>query len=353
MKFFFNFILVLLLSFMAGCTSAKVQQYNVYGPEEFVYESQVISKVGSSAIKCMQGATLEPLTEEALEEYEDAIAEDDILNIVVYHPTRVDLVDSIQNVNERVGGFRVTDGHVYLPCISSVYVLNLTLREAREVIKNQFEKEVKDVDVFVSYKNRLSHRVELAGLVSIPHYQIDGRSRLYEVLAAARLAPHANLFTSYVLRQGHPLDVNLYKLLNQGDMTQNIVMKPGDKIYIGAPQDQSILVMGEVPIQRPIPAIYGFVSLKEALTLAGGIPYTADKRHIQIIRGSLERPKIYVVSWNFMIHQRNEDLLLIPGDLVYVSSTLITDWGRFIGQLQLNNMLITVQFGRQLYYDFK
>lgn len=353
MNLLFQFILVSCLLCLGGCTSTKKQFYDVLGPNDFVFESQIISQKGSNAIKWLQGNQLTPLTKEALEEYEDLIAENDVLTVVVHHSTRLDLVDSVQKINENLGGFKVVEGHIYLPYISSVPVLNLSLREAREVLKKHFEKEVKNVDVFISYKNRLSHRVELAGLVSLSHYPIDGKSRLYEVLAAARLAPQANLFSSYILREGHPLDVNFYQLLNQGDMTQNIVMKPGDKIYIGFPHDQTILIMGEVPFQRPLPAIYGSLSLKEALALAGGIPFTADKKHIQIIRGGLNRPKIYVISWDFMIHQRNEDLLLIPGDVVYVSSKLITDWNRFVSQLQINTILLTAQFGRQIYHDYK
>lgn len=334
-NFFFKFLFLFAISSLSSCAVSHYENYETHGAEAFVCESRVIKNLGLNAIKEMEGEQLEPITAGTLEEYEDAIAENDILNIVVYHPTRADLVQSIQNVNERVGGFRVTDGEVYLPCVESVPVINLTLREARESLKEAFNHEVKDVDIFVSYKNRLSHRVELAGLVAISHFPIDGKSRLYEVLAAAHIPPQANLFTSYILRNGHPLDVNLYQLLNKGDMTQNIVMRPGDKVYIGSPQDKSVLVMGEVPIQRPVPVIYGSISLKETLALAGGLPFTANKNCIHIIRGSLNKPKIYTVSWDFMIHQRNEDLLLIPGDLVYVAAKPITNWSRLIGQMKI------------------
>jgi len=353
MKTIFNFIFLSLLLGAAACTPKQcgVCEYSILGQNELVYESQVITSVGLSAVKQMQGATVAPIPEDALEEYEDAIAEDDILNIVIYHPTRTDLIQSIQVVNDRTGGFRVTNGQVYLPCIEFVPVVNLTLREARERLKQRFEEEIRDVDVFISYKNRLSHRVELAGMVAIAHYPIDGRSRLYEVLASAHLPPQANLFTSYVLRDGQQLDVNLFRLLNEGDMSQNIVMKPGDKVFIGSPTDHSVLVMGEVPLQRPVPVIHGSLPLKEALALAGGLPYTASKRCIQIIRGSLQRPKIFVVSWDFVIHQPNEDLLLIPGDLVYVSATPITDWQRFT--LQILPTLQGVALGQSIYYNFR
>ncbi len=51
---------------------------------------------------------------------------------------------------------------------------------------------------------------------------------------------------SYVVRNGEPLPVDLFKLMNQGDMSQNIVMRGGDKIFIANPRDANVMIMGEV-----------------------------------------------------------------------------------------------------------
>lgn len=116
-------------------------------------------------------------------------------------------------------------------------------------------------------------------------------------------------------------------------MSQNIVMRGGDKIFIANKVDSSVMVMGEVNLPRPVHLPYGFMSLREALVNAGGIPFTGDKHHIQVIRGNFQCPKIYVLAWEHIIHLPNDSLLLIPGDTVYVSATPITEWNRFISQL--------------------
>lgn len=77
----------------------------------------------------------------------------------------------------------------------------------------------------------------------------------------------------------------------------------------------------------------GHLSLREALAIAHGIPFTGNKNRIQVIRGALEFPKIYVLSWDFMLHEQNENLLLMPGDIVYVSRTAITDWNLILTQI--------------------
>lgn len=270
---------------------------------------------------------------EAMDEYIDEIDEDDILNIVVYHPTRRDLMDAFNYINTTVGGFKVTRGMVDLPDIPPVSVVGLTLDEAKARLQARLREEIKDIEIFITYRDRLTRKVELTGMVSTPTVPVDGKVRLYEVLAKAHIPPTANLFMSYVSRDGCPLNVDLYKLINEGDMCQNIVMRGGDKIYIANPADATVMMMGEVRLPMPVLIPYGFISLREALVSAGGIPFSGDKNHIQIIRGNIPCPKIYVLSWEHVVNLPNDSLLLMPGDTVYVSTTALREWNLFLDQI--------------------
>lgn len=326
-----SILLFILLMFTAGCSN-QCFDYAVMGADEFVADSYCIRQ-GKVAILDMEGIDAGDLPCNAMDEYKDVIAEDDILNIVVYHPRRKDLIDCYQFINQAVGGFKVSNGCVDLPDIPSVYVAGLSLDEARQVLRNALSDQIQDVEVFVTYRDRLSRKVELTGRVATSTVPVDGKIRLYEVIAKAHIPADANLFMSYVVRDGCPLPVDLYRLVNQGDMCQNIVMRGGDKIYIANPSDATVMVMGEVRLPRAVNVPYGFISLREALVSAGGIPFTGDTRHIQIIRGNLRCPKIYMLSWQHIIHLPNDSLLLMPGDTVYVSEKPITQWNRFIEQL--------------------
>lgn len=302
------------------------------GADEFVIDSYTIRQ-GKFAILEMEGIEVQPLPEDAMREYKDVIAEDDILNIALYHPKRKDLMEAIQFINNSVGGFHVHHGMIDLPDIPPVHVAGLTLDEARIHLQEEFNQQIQDVEIFIKYHDRLIRKVELTGMVANATVPVDGKKRLYEVIANARIPPDANLFMSYVIRNGCPLAVDLHKLINEGDMCQNIVMRGGDKIFIANKQDSSVMVMGEVNTPKPVHLPYGFMSLREAIVHAGGIPFTGDKHHIQVIRGNLQCPKIYSLSWEHIIHLPNDSLLLIPGDTVYVCAKPITEWNRFISQL--------------------
>lgn len=323
-------LLLFALAFLCSCCR-PCHRYDIYGADEFVIDSYKIRQ-GKLAILDMEGVEVGDLPCDIMEEYEDVISEDDILNIVVYHPKRRDLMEAIQFINEHVG-FRVSEGKINFPDIPPLQVAGLTLDQARQVIQECYQQQIQDLEVFISYRSRLTKKVELIGAVATPVIPVDGKIRLYETLAVARVPNNANLFKSYVVRDGEQLPIDLYKLMNLGDMTQNIVMHGGDRIFIASPADSTVMVMGEVGSPRPIPVPYGFISLREAIVVAGGIPFTGNRECIQVIRGNLINPKIYVLSWDHIIHLPNDSLLLMPGDTVYVSEKPITQWNRFIDQL--------------------
>lgn len=330
-------IFVTALSVLCACSS-PCYQYCMEGAQEFVLDSYRI-KQGKFSILEFEGEEIPCLPSTYLQEYEDVIEEDDILQIALFHPSRKDLIDAVAQVGHQIG-YRVINGKIGLPSIGSVDIRCLTLREAQEKIQALYTKEIANVEIFIEYAQRLHSKVELTGAVSVSQIPINGRVRLYEVLSLAGIAPEANLFKSYVMRDAQFLPVDLYKLIHEGDMTQNIVMRPRDKIFIASPAAASVMLMGEVGMAQVIPIPSGFISLREALAAAGGIPFTGNKRCIQVIRGSIANPKIYRLSWNHITYLPNNSLLLMPGDTVYISEEPITKWNRFIEQLLPSSLLI-------------
>lgn len=328
MKFYRLFSLVFFLS--AGCSGPYMGK-DLFGADEFVLDSYKIRE-GKFAILEMEGRDLGEFDESLLEEYQDTVHEDDILQVALYNPRREDVAHAVEYIGNRVG-YRVVNGEIALPDLPPVAVAGLTLEEARMKIQDQYGEHIRDTEVFLTYKDRIARKVELAGLVALPSVPIDGKIRLFDVLSKARIPPEANLFKSYMIRDEAFLPVDMNKLIKEGDMSQNIVMRGGDKIYIADPSAATLMVMGEVGRERVVNLPSGYMSLRQALAESGGIPYTGDKSYIQVIRGSIAKPKIYTLNWEHVIHLPNDSLLLMPGDIVYVAAKPITEWNRFISQL--------------------
>ncbi len=326
-----SFIILFLLLLAYSCTNPPYRGSDVLGAEDFVMDSYRIRE-GKLSILSMEGKNFEELSPQLLEEYQDVINNGDVLQIAVYHPSRDDLVQSVQRIGQLVG-YRVTEGKIYLPDLTPLEVEGLTLQQAQEKVEHLYREQIRDVNIFIAYKDRIQRKVELAGLVQVPSIPVDGRLRLFETLSIAKVPTNANLFKSYVVRDNSLLPVDLYKLLKEGDMRQNVVMRGGDKVYIADPSASTLMVLGEVCKERVVDVPDGFMTLRKAIGEAGGILASGDKAYIQVIRGNILHPKIYTLNWEHVVRLPNDSMLLIPGDIVYVAARPLSEWNRFVNDL--------------------
>jgi polysaccharide export outer membrane protein len=326
-----HFLFICTLLLLVSCGNRPYMGKDVVGADEFVMDSYKIRQ-GKFSILQLEGKKYDALSPQYLSEYQDVIQDGDVLTIAIFHPSRSDISAAIASIGSSVG-FQVYNGEIRLPDLEPIAVVGMTLQDAAQKIQNLYSAHIRDVQVFLSYKDRLERKVELAGLVQLSTIPVDGRIRLFETLSKAKVPPNANLFKSYVVRDNQMLPVDLFKLLKEGDMSQNIVMRGGDKIYIADPSASTLMVLGEVGKERVIDVPNGFMTIRQALAEAGGIPYTGNKSYIQVIRGNILNPKIYTLTWQHVIHLSSDSMLLIPGDIVYIAATPITNWNRFMSQL--------------------
>lgn len=336
-----HFFWLIFLPLLVSCTP-PVYQGITYGIDDFILDSSQIAR-GKQAILHLEEQETQSCLDDLYVMCEDTLREGDILAIALYYPKRPDLVNSFQSINQQTG-FRLCDGRISLPYLSSLEIEGLTLREARDKIQTAYNQLFAEIQVFVNFKHRQARQVQVIGAAHAL-ISIDGQTRLSEVLAQAGLPSDANLFKSVVVREDKQLPLDLYQLVHEGDEKQNIVMRPGDQIFIAAASEASVMLMGEVFAPQVIPVPYGIISLREALTKAKGIPFTGDKNYIHVIRGEFVRPKVYCLKWEEIIHQPNHSLLLMPGDVVCVAEKPITQWNRFISQLQPGGEVAAAGYG--------
>jgi len=320
---------LVLISMLGACT-APVYENTVYSLEEFIIDSQQIAGGKQAILALEEHETIyhpEPPPQE-----DDIIIDGDVLSAVLFCPKRPDRTEALQRINQCTG-FLVSEEKISLPHLEPIPAAGLTLVELQQYAQAAYAEQMQDCQIFLSFKKRSERYVQIIG-AEVGMIPVDGRTRLSEVIAKARINPHANLFKSYVMRNGESLPIDLYKLIHQGDDSQNITMRGGDQIFIANVSDAAVMVTGEVPFPMAIPVPYGAIPLREAIVRAGGIPYTGNKNCIYVVRGDMVRPKIYQLAWRELIHVPNLSLLLMPGDIVLISERPITEWNRFINQLQ-------------------
>src|SRR3990167_8279746 len=97
-----NHCILLALFLLTACTNPPYQGRDVLGADEFVMDSYRIRE-GKFSILQMEGKDYESFSPSLLDDYQDVINDGDILKISIYHPTRGDLVQAIQQIGLTVG----------------------------------------------------------------------------------------------------------------------------------------------------------------------------------------------------------------------------------------------------------
>ena len=143
----------------------------------------------------------------------------------------------------------------------------------------------------------------------------------------------ANLKASYISRDGKPLDVDFYNLIQLGDMTQNVPLNPDDFIYIASAEESNVIVMGEVEHPRIIPYTRT-LNLIEALSICGGFTREAFRSRIVILRTERDQTKYVEVDVDDLLHGKDiANLTLKGGDIVFVPEQPLSMYARYAGFL--------------------
>ncbi|HOK03889.1 MAG TPA: SLBB domain-containing protein [Victivallales bacterium] len=145
----------------------------------------------------------------------------------------------------------------------------------------------------------------------------------------------ANLNSAYISRNGEKLNVNLDKLLREGDMTQNILLKAGDFIYFPESDTSNIIVLGEVKNPNIIPFTRN-ISLLEALSRCGGFTEKAQKGTVIVLRVDGEKNTVMKkVDLEAILYGKENasGLALKGGDIVFVPEQGLSEYERYAGYL--------------------
>jgi polysaccharide export outer membrane protein len=231
------------------------------------------------------------------------------------------------------------DGKIYFNLLPGLDVWGLTVRDTRDLIEKELSKFIRQTPkVSVTLRGVESSHIWLMGRLNTPGvYPMAAPMTLLEALTIAggpvsplssALSPSgmmgvsfsedmADLRRSFVVRHGQVLPVDFYRLLKQGDMAQNIYLHPDDMVYVPSAMTREVYVLGAV-FQSKAVFYRERMSLVSAVASAQGTIKDAFLNHVAILRGSLTEPKIAVVDYGAVIAGKSPDVLLEPGDIVYV-----------------------------------
>jgi len=167
---------------------------------------------------------------------------------------------------------------------------------------------------------------------------------LSQVVGRARIdVAQADLAGLVLTRDGRNYNLDLDALNRDGNVAQDIYLKPGDRIFLPFNDRKEVYVIGEVVRPQALNFKTTDMSLTQALGRSGGLnPVTSKGEAVYVIRGLEAMEQTTQASSATVYHldaaspvafALGDKFRLQPGDVVWVGPAGVTRWNRFLSQL--------------------
>ena len=293
----------------------------------------------SNAILELQEVKVPPPAPEAEVITEYRVGPGDVLTINV-----PGLIDSYGNdeKTQNYQGFRVSSsGRILLPLVGAVDVNGQTVEEIQSLLTSEIKTYIKKPMVTVEIREFKSQPLYLLGKFNKPglHYMDRPTNVLHGISMGSGLHETANLRSARLLRSERVQPVDIYNLLYNNDLRQNVQLRSGDTIFVPGNEEQQVFVFGQVDRPGPVQMVNGRLNLLQALSTAsvgsganGAIPY--DQERVRIIRSlSPTHGQLMVVDMGKMVDGHAMPMPLMNGDIIFVPTTAAGTWNETMAQI--------------------
>lgn len=256
------------------------------------------------------------------------LSPDDVIEIKIYNESQVNAIVPVGK-----------DGTLTAPFLEPMKVEGMTIVELQKALAKAYTEKLRlrDPKVSVIVSRFKPVRASANGFVSRPGiYELRPGDTVLTLLSfAGGVQVDRADQRRATLRKANSnelIPIDLFAILNRADTTQNYVIEDGDSLNVPESNNR-ILVIGQVPR----PGVFTYkepMTLQDALAQAGGeIPTRSWLSKTLVIREKAGMPGEYDrIQCDIVRFIRNGDsaqnILLQPGDMVYVPETKTPDIDR-------------------------
>ena len=262
----------------------------------------------------------------------------DIINVIVWDHPEITIPAGSYRSAEQSGTLVADDGTIFFPYAGVFKVAGMTPREVRDVLAKRLAKVIENVQLDVRIVAFRSKRVYVVGEVKQPGLQPINDIQMTMLEAVNRAggiteeADHGNVLLT---RKGQTWRVDLQALYEEGDVSQNVLLQPGDIINVPDRELNKVFVLGEVRNPGSFMMNKRRTTLAEALSDAGFVNQsTSDPAWVYVMRTDNGSSEL------FHLNARSPDALLLaerfpllPRDVVYVDVAAVARWNRVVSNI--------------------
>ena len=231
-------------------------------------------------------------------------------------------------------------GEIELPVVGAIQVANMVLEEVEDAIRSAYVPAVlRDVAVYVDLVMPDTTNVLVVGSVTTPGLvplRRTDRNMLYAIVGAGGVSDLASGIAT-LRRIRRPNEEVTLDLRDPVQLNASLALDPleeGDIVYVDAARPNTIFVGGLV--NRPAPQSYPQgteLTILQALAAAGGVRTDVIPREGTLIRRLPDGSDVHVkLDLDRLASARDPNIVLIPGDILWVPETLETKIQDFINR---------------------
>lgn len=221
------------------------------------------------------------------------------------------------------------DGRISYLQVSGLRAAGLTIEELRDKLNEELSRYYRNVRAIVTPAAWRSKKYYLLGtIMDRGAYYLDQPMTIIEATSRARgiatglleqnTVEIADLPRTFLIRQGKRVPVDFVRLFQQGDLTQNVLLEPGDYIYFPSATVNEVYVLGAVSSPGTV-GVTEKASVISLITTRGGFTPKAYQQRVLVVRGSLNQPEPQVVDVGAILAGKARDFLVEPKDIIYVA----------------------------------
>jgi len=230
------------------------------------------------------------------------------------------------------------DGRIYYAFLDGIPAAGRTTAEVSQEIESKLQDLFIHPMVTISPLETTPKTYKILGRVQQPGvYEILGNTNLRDAIGQAGgiltdsgnyggVVPSnslANLRASFIVRNHKKLDVHFEKIFSDPKLSQNVIIQPGDYIYIAAAENREVFILGAVRNPQRMPFRNGLTVMSALASVSGWRsygPYGADITRVLVIRGSLDCPCVIQINLKEILRGQARDLYLVPGDILFAQN---------------------------------
>lgn len=257
-----------------------------------------------------------------------------------------------------------SDGNISFSLVENIHAAGKTLTELDAALTAELGKYLRhpkvDVDV-AEYNSKIASLLGAIREVSRQgvwtgqgRYPLKTKTSVLDlILEAGGTTADSQLERVQLIRGGRSYQLDLQRVLDTGDNSQNVILQGGDIVIVPGTELRSkkVIILGEVA--RPNVYMFsGDARFSEALSQAGGLTYSALRDDVRLIRVVEGEPRMYSLNFERLMQRgdMSQNVALQNDDIIYVPRSFMGDVNQVITTIQpLLSVLLMPATYRDLY----